>query len=241
MLRNCVKTLLGLNYKTATQRLISSSSVSSAVKIYTKTGDKGKSSTFTGERRFKDDLIFDALGSTDELSSAIGFAAELCKEKGHTMDNRFQTPGIEFVDGNIAATGQGSTQKLPHSHCTFSSGVLPNFGKNISVPQVEKERTCFNDQHVKDLETWIDEYTAELPPLKNFILPSGGKTAASLHMARSICRRAERTVAPLVRDNEMDPSALQYLNRLSDFLFTVARYTCMKEGGEETIYKRPVS
>ncbi|XP_029637833.1 corrinoid adenosyltransferase isoform X2 [Octopus sinensis] len=218
MLRNCVKTLLALNYKTATQRLISSSSVSSSVKIYTKTGDKGKSSTFTGERRFKDDLIFDALGSTDELSSALGFAAELCKEKGHTMDNRLQT-----------------------IQC-----VLQDVGSNIATPkssasETQLKRTGFNDQHVKDLETWIDEYTAELPPLKNFILPSGGKTAASLHMARSICRRAERTVAPLVRHNEMDPSALQYLNRLSDFLFTVARYTCMKEGGEETIYKRPVS
>ncbi|GAB1609841.1 corrinoid adenosyltransferase-like isoform X1 [Argonauta hians] len=215
MLRCCLINFLASNRTKVSQRLISSSAVQNNMKIYTKTGDKGKSSTFTGERRFKDDLIFDALGSTDELSSAIGFAAELCKEKGHIMDNRLQ---------NIQC-------------------VLQDVGSNIATPKssatdTQLKRTIFNDQHVKDLEMWIDEYTAELPPLKNFILPSGGKPAASLHMARSICRRAERTVAPLVRDSQMDPSALQYLNRLSDFLFTVARYTSMKDGEEETIYKR---
>lgn len=194
---------------------MSSSKEGKTLKIYTKTGDKGRSSTFTGERRPKDDTIFDALGSTDELSSAIGLAAEFCHEKGHTFEGRLQKV-----------------------QC-----ILQDIGSNIATPkstakETQLKRTSFSEHHVVQLENWIDEYTAELPPLKNFILPSGGKASSSLHMARSICRRAERRVIPLVRDGEMDEAPLKYLNRLSDFLFTVARYAALKEDRPETIYKR---
>ncbi|XP_022054033.2 corrinoid adenosyltransferase [Acanthochromis polyacanthus] len=185
-------------------------------KIYTKTGDKGFSSTFTGERRPKEDHIFEALGNTDELSSAIGLAREFCLDKGHTF-----------------------TYQLDKIQC-----ILQDVGSNIATPQSSAreshiKRTKFTAQPIADMETWIDTFTEELPPLTNFILPSGGKSSAALHLARTVCRRAERSVAPIVRSGEADPDVAKFLNRLSDYLFTVARYAAMKEGNEEKIYKRP--
>ncbi|KAM9360816.1 corrinoid adenosyltransferase MMAB [Symphorus nematophorus] len=185
-------------------------------KIYTKTGDKGFSSTFTGERRPKEDHIFKALGNTDELSSAIGLAREFCLDKGHTF-----------------------TYQLDKIQC-----ILQDVGSNIATPRSSAreshiKRTKFTASPIADLETWIDEFTEELPPLTNFILPSGGKSSAALHLARTVCRRAERSVAPIVRSGEADPEVAKFLNRLSDYLFTLARYAAMKEGNEEKIYKRP--
>ncbi|XP_040898552.1 corrinoid adenosyltransferase isoform X1 [Toxotes jaculatrix] len=185
-------------------------------KIYTKTGDKGFSSTFTGERRPKEDHIFEALGNTDELSSAIGLAREFCLDKGHTF-----------------------TYQLDKIQC-----ILQDVGSNIATPRSSAreshiKRTKFTAQPITDLEAWIDNFTQELPPLTTFILPSGGKSSAALHLARTVCRRAERSVAPIVRSGEADPDVAKFLNRLSDYLFTVARYAAMKEGNEEKIYKRP--
>ncbi|KAK7934097.1 hypothetical protein WMY93_004993 [Mugilogobius chulae] len=196
-------------------RSYSSKDDSKIPKIYTKTGDKGFSSTFTGERRPKESQIFEALGNTDELSSAIGLAREYCFEKGHT-----------FID------------QLDKIQC-----ILQDAGSNIATPQSSARnshiiRTQFTNSSTKDLENWIDQFTEELPPLANFILPSGGKCSAALHLARSICRRAERSVAPIVRSGEADPDVGKFLNRLSDYLFTVARYAAMKEGKEEKVYKR---
>ncbi|XP_072289447.1 corrinoid adenosyltransferase MMAB [Eucyclogobius newberryi] len=184
-------------------------------KIYTKTGDKGFSSTFTGERRPKENLIFEALGNTDELSSAIGLAREYCLENAHTF-----------------------TDQLYKIQC-----ILQDVGSNIATPQSSArdshiKRTQFTSSSTAELENWIDQFTEELPPLTNFILPSGGKSSTALHLARTICRRAERSVAPIVRSGEADPDVAKFLNRLSDYLFTVARYAAMKEGKEEKIYKR---
>ncbi|CAO2629165.1 Corrinoid adenosyltransferase MMAB [Lemmus lemmus] len=138
--------------------LQSSSKAPKIPKIYTKTGDKGFSSTFTGERRPKDDQVFEALGTTDELSSAIGFAMEVLTEKGHTFAEELQK--------------------------------------------------------------------------------SGGKSSSVLHFCRAVCRRAERRVVPLVQMGEADANVAKFLNRLSDYLFTVARYAAMKEGSQEKIYKK---
>ncbi|XP_046548721.1 corrinoid adenosyltransferase-like isoform X2 [Haliotis rubra] len=188
----------------------------SYTKIYTRTGDKGTSATFTGERRAKDSDIFIALGTTDELSSSIGLASEYCEEAGHSVIDKLQEIQCMLQDvGSCIATPTGSAR------------------------EAHRKRTEFSKEYVQQLEAWIDALSAELPPLQNFILPSGGKTSASLHVARSICRRAERSVTPMARDGEIDEEALKFLNRLSDFLFTAARYTCMKEGKTEKIYRRP--
>ncbi|XP_072335349.1 corrinoid adenosyltransferase MMAB [Scyliorhinus torazame] len=184
-------------------------------KIYTKTGDKGFSIIFTGERRQKDDNVFEALGSTDELASAIGLAVEFCLEQGH-----------EFGE------------ELYKIQC-----ILQDVGSNIATPissarESHLKRTTFSEKPVIELENWIDRYTEQLPPLSNFILPSGGRCSATLHLARAICRRAERSMVSIVRAGEADQNAARYLNRLSDYLFTLARYAAMKEGKKEQIYKR---
>ncbi|NXE52576.1 MMAB protein, partial [Casuarius casuarius] len=174
---------------------------------------KGFSSTFTGERRPKDDRIFEALGTTDELSSAIGLASEFGSEKGHV-----------FVE------------QLHKVQC-----MLQDVGSNIATPlssarEAHLKRTSFSEKPVLELEQWIDKYSEQLPPLKAFILPSGGKSSAALHFSRAVCRRAERCVVPLVQAGEADPNVAKYLNRLSDYLFVLARYAAMKEGKEEKIY-----
>ncbi|KAM4763360.1 corrinoid adenosyltransferase MMAB isoform 3-T3 [Cyanocitta cristata] len=167
-----------------------------APRIYTRTGDSGFSSTFTGERRPKGDRIFEALGATDELSSAIGLAGEFSSEKGHT-----------FVD------------QLHKVQC-----MLQDVGSNLATPlssarEAHRKRTSFSEKPVLELEQWIDNYSEQLPPLRAFILPSGGKSSAALHFSRAVCRRAERW--------------------LSDYLFVLARYAAMKEGKEEKIYVKP--
>ncbi|XP_049434059.1 corrinoid adenosyltransferase isoform X2 [Epinephelus fuscoguttatus] len=166
-------------------------------KIYTKTGDKGFSSTFTGERRPKEDHIFEALGNTDELSSAIGLAREFCLDKGHTF-----------------------TYQLDKIQC-----ILQDVGSNIATP-----RSSARESHISFAFALIHMLGAP---------QSGGKGSAALHLARTVCRRAERSVAPIVRSGEADPDVAKYLNRLSDYLFTAARYAAMKEGNEEKIYTRP--
>nr|XP_035113428.1 corrinoid adenosyltransferase MMAB isoform X2 [Callithrix jacchus] len=119
-------------------------------KIYTKTGDKGFSSTFTGERRPKDDQVFEAVGTTDELSSAIGFALELVTEKGHTFAEELQKIQCLLQDvGSALATPRSSAREAHLKYTTFEAG-----------PIVE-------------LEQWIDNYTSQLPPLTAFILPCG--------------------------------------------------------------------
>ncbi|ELU09408.1 hypothetical protein CAPTEDRAFT_175326 [Capitella teleta] len=185
-------------------------------RIYTRSGDKGTSSTFTGERRPKDDRLFEALGATDELNSSIGLAREFCEEANHPF-----------------------TEKLEQVQC-----ILQDIGSTIATPRptardVHLRKTEFSKEHIADLEKWIDEYTESLPPLTNFILPSGGRASASLHMARSICRRTERRVIPLVREGQVDSMPAKYLNRLSDFLFTVARIAAVKDAKGEKIYRRP--
>ncbi|OAD05547.1 hypothetical protein MUCCIDRAFT_141306 [Mucor lusitanicus CBS 277.49] len=191
------------------------------MKIYTKTGDKGTSSLYNGERRAKDDEIFEALGTTDELTSNIGLAMEFLEDTDW---------GNELVE------------KLIKIQC-----LLQDVGSNLATPreqcnEARLARTRFDadGQHVKALESWIDEYDQQLPKLTKFILPSGGKPSASLHVARSVCRRAERRVQPLVRDQLCDDSVGIFLNsRLSDFLFNAARWAAQSQGKEEKIYNKP--
>ncbi|XP_077016193.1 corrinoid adenosyltransferase MMAB [Tamandua tetradactyla] len=192
-----------------------SSKTTKIPKIYTKTGDKGFSSTFTGERRPKDDQVFEAVGTTDELSSAIGFAMELITEKGHTFVEELQKVQCLLQDvGAALATPRSSAREAHLKH------------------------TAFEENSILELEQWIDKYSSQLPPLTAFILPSGGKSSSALHFCRAVCRRAERRVVPLVQRGETDANVAKFLNRLSDYLFTLARYTAMTEGNQEKIYKK---
>ncbi|SAL98855.1 hypothetical protein [Absidia glauca] len=177
------------------------------MKIYTKTGDKGTSSLYNGERRNKDDLIFEALGTTDELSCNIGLAME------YLEDDAFLKERLEKIQ------------------C-----LLQDIGSNIATPRDRSNanklaRTTF-DPHGKlvlELEQWIDAMDEELPRLTQFILPSGGKASATLHVSRAVCRRAERCVQPLNREHLCDDSVTVYLNRLA----------AKHQGKEEKVYVKP--
>ncbi|KAJ2056322.1 hypothetical protein GGI17_006256 [Coemansia sp. S146] len=187
------------------------------IKVYTRTGDKGTSSLFTGERRAKDDAVFDALGNTDELSSMLGLAIAYLQA----------TPADLLIP------------RLESIQC-----LLQDVGSNVATPlNTEKQtskvrRTRFDPDgyHCEQLERWIDELSEGLPVHRSFILPSGGLAASTLHVARTICRRAERSLIPLKDD--VDKETLVFVNRLSDFLFVAARWIAMTQGVSERIYVR---
>uniref|UniRef100_G3QH00 Corrinoid adenosyltransferase MMAB n=1 Tax=Gorilla gorilla gorilla TaxID=9595 RepID=G3QH00_GORGO len=143
------------------------------------------------------------------------FALELVTEKGHTFAEELQKIQCILQDvGSALATPRSSAREAHLKYTTFEAGPI------------------------LELEQWIDKYTSQLPPLTAFILPSGGKISSALHFCRAVCRRAERRVVPLVQMGETDVNVAKFLNRLSDYLFTLARYAAMKEGNQEKIYKK---
>jgi len=170
------------------------------VKIYTKTGDAGETGLFGGGRVPKDDPRVQAYGEVDELNAWIGFAVAI---------------------------------HLP----TFESNVLEaiqrdlfTIGAELATPNAAKLRAALDPATVDALESVIDSYDPKLQPLKNFILPGGSPKAAALHVARTVCRRAERAVVALARKQQINPLIVRYLNRLSDLLFVLARAVNMQTG-----------
>jgi cob(I)alamin adenosyltransferase len=188
---------------------------------YTRTGDSGTSQLLSGERRSKDDANFEALGSVDELCTFVGVA--------HAHLNPDEDYG-----------------KLPDYLLDVMSRLF-DAGSHVAKPQSQLNEFSnpngvgdgFDARHIDDLEVWINEMTEELPELTSFILPTGAAAAAHLHVARTVCRRAERRCVTLVVDHQTcDPNALKYLNRLSDFLFTASRWVNYCEGEGEYLYRR---
>ena len=185
-------------------------------KIYTKTGDKGETSLYGGTRVSKAAARVESYGTLDELNAFIGLAkAEISDEKVLSQLQKIQFD--LFTVGSEAAT---PTDKL----------LLANGKNRLDLMISEKEIT--------ELELWMDDFDAELEPLKFFILPSGGKAAATLHVCRTVCRRAERAMVFLNETEEVRPELIKYLNRLSDYLFILARYIS-KISGEKEDYWNP--
>lgn len=171
------------------------------MKIYTKTGDEGETGLFGGGRVPKDDPRVRAYGDVDELNAALGMAAA-------------QAP-----DGFEAALLQ-----------TIQRDLF-NIGAELATPDPAKLRSIpIGAAGVGALEEAIDNYEEQLPPLKNFILPGGTPKACAFHVARTVCRRAERAVVLLSRDQQVNPLIIHYLNRLSDLLFVLARAVNAKAG-----------
>jgi len=165
------------------------------MKIYTKTGDSGDTGLFGGGRVGKEDPRVEAYGQVDELNAVLGLARA---EGLGAMDGLAQALQSQlFTVGSILATPAGSKAS-----------------KSIPVMQ---------ESWVADMEKAIDGFDTELPALTTFILPGGTKAAAALHVARTVCRRAERHVVPLMRAGKVEPLVVVFLNRLSDLLFTMAR------------------
>jgi len=169
-------------------------------RIYTKTGDNGTTALGSGERRLKSDLRIEAYGTVDETNAAIGLARLHLKSE----------PDVDAIMGRV-------------------QNDLFDLGADFAVPETEgapRERLRIVEAQVTRLEAEIDRLNAELKPLRSFILPGGEPSAAFLHQARTVCRRAER-LAVLLSQNpaeKVNPAAIRYLNRLSDLLFVAARY-----------------
>jgi len=176
-------------------------------RIYTRTGDKGTTALANGERRKKHDLRIEAYGTVDETNAAIGLA-------------RLHTDGeLDAMLGRI-------------------QNELFDLGADLSTPDTGKplpyEPLRILDAQVERLEREIDRLNGELSPLRSFVLPSGTAAAAALHLARTVCRRAERLAVALAEkpDEAVSPAALKYLNRLSDFLFVASRYVNARGVGD---------
>jgi len=168
------------------------------MKIYTKTGDDGSTGLFGGDRVSKAHPRIEACGAVDELNAALGLALTADLEQG-VRDVLLQVQSALFTIGAELASPPPAAQKLAQ--------------RNVGITK----------EDITGLEQAIDRVEAALPTLKQFILPGGSKSAALLHQARAVCRRAERCVVALHRDQPVDEGILIYLNRLSDLLFTVAR------------------
>ncbi len=185
--------------------------------IYTRTGDKGKTSLFNGQRVSKSDLRVDAYGTVDELNSAIGIAiAEIQNSK--------------FRIQNYNSKVKSELEKIQND--------LFNIGSTLANPEVSSQKLVVSSlgKRVKYFELFIDKMTEQMPPLKNFILPGGGKAGSFLHLARAISRRAERKIVTLNNKHKIDNNIIIYINRLSDLLFTMARFSNFKEKKKETIW-----
>lgn len=188
------------------------------MKIYTKTGDKGTSSLYNGERRGKTDPFFVALGDVDELNASVGVAREHCLDMKDEAARTLLTTQLSSIQSRLLDVGSAVATPLPTSS-----------ERKINISH-------FSDSHAEELETWIDEMDEGLPTLTTFILPSGGKAAAHLHVARAVCRRTERSVFTL--SDTVPASVSMYMNRLSDYLFTAARLASHSGGHEEVTYKK---
>jgi ATP:cob(I)alamin adenosyltransferase len=165
------------------------------MKIYTKTGDKGTTSLATGTRVSKTDLRIEAYGTVDELTSYVGLIRDLHE------DSAIKQVLLEVLDRLMTVGGLLSFDKLePH----------------YKVPTIVEADFQF-------LEQKIDEYSSEVPQLRTFVLPGGTPLSSHCHVARCICRRAERQVLRLANEQDVPPFCCKYLNRLSDFLFILAR------------------
>lgn len=186
------------------------------MKIYTRTGDRGETGLFGGRRVPKDDVRVEAYGAVDELNAVLGLAA-----------------------ARLASLGPAELVARLHAIQT----ELFTIGANLATPSVEDGGRPssyipgFAAERIAELEAWIDEAETELEPLRNFVLPGGSEAAALLHLARTVCRRAERRVVSLARQATIAPELVIYLNRLSDLCFTWARLANRRAGVSDVAWR----
>ncbi len=169
------------------------------MRIYTKTGDKGDTGLVDGSRVAKDDLRVAAYGDVDELNAVLGLARAQAREREPDIAEL-----LHAIQKDLFALG----------------AQLADPGGHVGE---RKDKAAITDEQVATLERAIDARVDSLPPLRAFLLPGGTPVAALLHLARTVCRRAERAVVALTRRDPADPRVLVYLNRLSDLLFVLAR------------------
>jgi cob(I)alamin adenosyltransferase len=180
-----------------------------AMKIYTRTGDDGTTGLFGGGRVSKSDVRLSAYGAIDELNAVLGFA---------------RSAGLPKLCDQILLVLQNQMFDL---------------GAELATPDSAKHGAeLLTDDLLDQLESWIDTLEADLAPLKTFILPGGTSAAAALHLARCVCRRAERRIVALSETASVRPLVLKYVNRLSDLLFVLARTANAEAGVGDIAWKK---
>ncbi len=179
-----------------------------AFKIYTKTGDKGETSILGGKRLQKHHIRIEAYGTVDELNAHLGLLADTIPDQNQVALLRSVQQLLFTIGANLASDPE---KKISHDIDLFPSDI-------------------------EQLELAIDGMETELPPLKNFILPGGHAYVSYCHLARTVCRRAERTVVALSQNSEVNQLVIQYLNRLSDYLFVLARKTAKDLEVKEVVW-----
>ncbi|MDQ4076311.1 MAG: cob(I)yrinic acid a,c-diamide adenosyltransferase [Chloroflexota bacterium] len=185
------------------------------MKIYTRTGDEGKTGLFGGQRVSKDSPRVEAYGAVDEVNALVGIVRSFLPEDDRLQERLATVQSDLFVVGADLATPEVEGKKA-----------------SSYVPRVQAE-------DAKRLEQWIDEAEEELEPMRTFILPSGIPAATHLHFARTVCRRAERRVVTLAHSESISPYIRVYLNRLSDLLFVWARLVNARADTQETPWVSP--
>ncbi|MFM7104591.1 MAG: cob(I)yrinic acid a,c-diamide adenosyltransferase [Flavobacteriales bacterium] len=179
------------------------------MKIYTRNGDKGETGLLGGKRVRKNDLRIEAYGTIDELNAHLGLLRDRISDASTTVRIQ-EIQSILFLVGSHLA-------------------VDPDEGTSFNLPD-------WPEQMTEHLEEDIDKMTAQLPELRNFILPGGDSSASHCHIARCVCRRAERAVVALPNHDDVCLRSIEYLNRLSDYLFTLSRYLTKINSGQETLW-----
>ena len=187
-------------------------------KVYTKTGDAGKTRLAGGQQVSKDSLRVEAYGTVDELNASVGVVRAMNEE----------------------ATRTGESPKQLEENLRWVQNKLFDIGGILATApgQVFKNMPAIKAQDAVRLERMMDRCQKELAPLKEFILPGGGKVSATLHQARTVCRRAERICVRLAREETLDAQVLKFLNRLSDALFVWARGAAKTQGEPEILWER---
>lgn len=178
--------------------------------VYTRTGDKGTTSLVGGQRVSKADVRLESYGTVDELNSHIGLLISLLHNE-HDQEVLTHVQNLLFVVGSNLATDQSNTEL-----------------RQASVVHLEE---------IEALEHEIDVIDAALPPLRAFVLPGGCQASAQCHVCRTVCRRAERRILALCEQAEVQPELLQYVNRLSDYLFVLARKINIDEKKSEIFWQ----
>ena len=184
------------------------------MKIYTRTGDAGETSLFGGGRVRKDAVRIEAYGMVDELNATLGMA------RAHLQAD----DGLSSVDQLLRG---------------IQSDLFVLGADLATPPEARTHPPRIAEAHVEALERAIDEHESDLPALKNFILPAGGAAASAFHFARTVARRAERSVVHAARSETLAPAAVVYLNRLSDLLFVLARWCAHRSGDGDEVWTNP--
>ena len=186
-------------------------------RIYTRGGDKGETALAGGQRVPKDSLRIEAYGTVDELNAFLGLASVTCAEE---------------------TANAGRLGKLGHILRRVQHELF-NLGSQLSTlpKDLHPKQARITPAEIEQLEHEIDEMNEELPTLRSFVLPGGTRLNAELHVARTICRRAERLTVALARIEETPPDAVKYLNRLSDALFVWSRWASHVQGVPEVLWE----